>query len=76
MKISHFSEIVLVIVLLLLLVFVCGMQYVHNDSLASKGMEFSGQALAALLTLMVASKPSTTQATEVKFTDPTDPKEK
>ena len=34
------------------------MSAVHNDSLASKGIEFAGQALAALLTLMVASKQS------------------
>ena len=52
---SHFSEIVLVMVLILMLGFVGGMQWVHNDSLASKGMEFAGQSLAALLTLMVAS---------------------
>ena len=64
---SHFSEIVLVCVLVLLLIFVVGMGHVHNDSLASKGMEFAGQALAALLTLMVASKqpssPGSTQTT-------------
>ena len=64
---SHFSEIVLCFVLCLMLGFVVFMGHVHNDSLASKGMEFTGQALAALLTLMVASKqassPGSTQTT-------------
>jgi hypothetical protein len=53
---SHFSEILLCVVLCLMLGFSIHMSAVHNDSLASKGMEFAGQALAALLTLMVASK--------------------
>lgn len=49
--------------------FVSGMQLIHNDSLASKGMELTGQALAALLTLMVASKtPSSPGTTETKTT--------
>ena len=57
---DHFSEIVLFLVLLLMLGFVTLMGHVHNDSLASKGTEFVGQALAALLTLMVASKKTPT----------------
>jgi hypothetical protein len=64
---SHFSEIVLVLVLCLLLGFVIFMNVQHNDSLAAKGMELGGQALAALLTLMVASKtPTTPGTTETK----------
>lgn len=53
---EHFSEIMLFFVLILTLGFVVFMGHVHNDSLASKGMEFVGQVIAALLTLMVASK--------------------
>jgi len=52
---EHFSEVLLCIVLLLMLSFAVHMGAVHNDSLASKGMEFAGQVLAALLTLMVGS---------------------
>lgn len=59
---SHFSEILLCVVLMLMLGFTVSMSHVHNDSLASKGMEFAGQALAALLTLMVASKSPTPPA--------------
>ena len=56
MKVSdHFSEILLFLVLMCLLAFVILQGHVHNDSLANKGTEFAGQALAALLTLMVAS---------------------
>ncbi len=66
---SHFSEVVLVVVFFCLLGFVTLMGHVHNDSLASKGMEFGGQALAALLTLMVASKnASAPGTTETKTT--------
>lgn len=53
---DHFSEILLFTVLMLLLVFVVFMGHVHNDSLANKGTEFVGQALAAILTLMVAGR--------------------
>lgn len=53
---EHFSEMLLYITLCLLVGFVIFMGHVHNDSLASKGMEFVGQVLAALLTLMVASR--------------------
>jgi len=64
---SHFSEMVLVVVLCLMLGFVIFMGHVHNDSLASKGMELTGQAMAALLTLMVASKtPTSPGTTETK----------
>jgi hypothetical protein len=74
---SHFSEIVLVLVLLLMLGFVFLMNIQHNDSLAAKGMEFTGQALAALLTLMVASKnptaPGTTQTTTTVVPPPVTP---
>lgn len=74
---SHFSEIVLVLVLMLMLGFVGGMSHVHNDSLAAKGMELTGQALAALLTLMVASKnptaPGTTQTTTTVAPPPVKP---
>ena len=66
---GHFSEVMLLIVLGLMLGFVVFQGHVHNDSLATKGMEFSGQALAALLTLMVASK----QSVQDKPSDP--PKE-
>ncbi len=45
---SHFSEIVLVCVLIIMLGFVVFMNVQHNDSLAAKGMEFAGQGLAAL----------------------------
>jgi hypothetical protein len=55
---AHFSELLLCFVLMLMMGFAGHMSSVHNDSLASKGMEFAGQALAALLTLMVASKQS------------------
>ncbi len=55
---GHFSELALLVVLVLLLLFVVFQGHVHNDSLATKGMEFAGQGLAALLTLMVASKQS------------------
>lgn len=66
---SHFSEIVLVCVLIIMLGFVVFMNVQHNDSLAAKGMEFAGQGLAALLTLMVASKqPSQPGTTETKTT--------
>lgn len=75
---SHFSEMVLVIVLCLMLGFVVFMGHVHNDSLASKGMEFTGQALAALLTLMVASKnasaPGTTETKTVVTPPPAEVK--
>ena len=75
---THFSEIVLFLVLILMLGFSGGMSRVHNDSLASKGMEFTGQALAALLTLMVASKqsppaPGTTTSTTSSTSTPTLP---
>jgi hypothetical protein len=53
---EHFSELMLMAVLLMMLGFVVFMGHVHNDSLASKGVEFAGQALAALLTLMVAGR--------------------
>lgn len=57
---EHSSEMILILALLIFMGFVILMVVWHNDSLASKGMEFGGQALAALLTLMVASrKPST-----------------
>jgi hypothetical protein len=39
---SHFSEILLFILMLSMLEFVVFMGHVHNDSLASKGMEFAG----------------------------------
>lgn len=73
---SHFSEILLFILMLSMLGFVVFMGHVHNDSLASKGMEFAGQALAALLTLMVASKqsppaPGTTTSTTASTSIPT-----
>ena len=53
---EHFSEVMLLVVLALMLGFVVFMGHVHNDSLASKGVEFVGQVLAALLTLMVAGR--------------------
>ena len=56
---GHFSELMLLAVLITMLGFVTFMSHVHNDSLASKGVEFTGQALAALLTLMVAGKQAT-----------------
>jgi len=56
---DHFSELLLFITLMAMLGFSVFMSHIHNDSLASKGMEFGGQALAALLTLMVASKQAT-----------------
>lgn len=52
---EHFSEIMLVVTLLIFLSFVILMVVWHNDSLAAKGIELAGQVLAALLTLMVAS---------------------
>lgn len=55
---AHFSEVLLCLVLVMMLGFVTFMGHVHNDSLASKGIELAGQVLAALLTLMVASKQS------------------
>ncbi len=70
---SHFSEILLFILLLCMLGFVLLMGHVHNDSLASKGMEFAGQALAALLTLMVASKSPTSPGTTETKTTVTEP---
>lgn len=73
---SHFSEIVLVCVLILMLSFVVFMGHVHNDSLASKGMEFTGQALAALLTLMVASKNASAPGTTETKTTVTGPETK
>jgi hypothetical protein len=66
---SHFSEMLLFILMISMLGFVVFMGHVHNDSLASKGMEFAGQALAALLTLMVASKtPSSPGSTTTTVT--------
>jgi hypothetical protein len=44
----------LVLTLLIFLGFVLLMCVWHNDSLAAKGIEFAGQVLAALLTLMVS----------------------
>lgn len=76
--VSHFSEIILVLVLCLMLGFVVAMGHVHNDSLAAKGMELTGQALAALLTLMVASKtpaaPGKTETMTVVTPPPVEPK--
>ena len=59
--------------------FVVAMGHVHNDSLAAKGMELTGQALAALLTLMVASKtpsaaPGKTETMTVVTPPPVEPK--
>lgn len=45
---DHKLEFILVGVLLLLLLFVCLMQWVHNDQLASKGMDFIYGDLGAL----------------------------
>ena len=59
---AHFSEILLCLVLILMMGFSGRMSAIHNDPLATKGMEFAGQALAALLTLMVASKQSPPEA--------------
>jgi hypothetical protein len=59
---AHFSELLLFLVLITMLGFSMFMAHGHNDSLATKGMEFTGQALAALLTLMVASKQSPPEA--------------
>jgi hypothetical protein len=59
---AHFSELLLFLVLVTMLGFSVFMAHGHNDSLATKGMEFTGQALAALLTLMVASKQSPPEA--------------
>ncbi len=53
---NHFSELMLFATLAAMLGFVVLMGHVHNDSLASKGMEFAGQVIAALLTLMVSSR--------------------
>lgn len=53
---EHFSEILLCGVLFLMLWFVVFMSHIHNDSLASKGTDFAGQVLAALLTLLTASR--------------------
>ena len=73
---EHFSEILLVIVLIIMLGFTVGMNRTHNDALASSGKDFAGQALAALLTLMVASKqsapaPGTTTSTTASTSVPT-----
>jgi len=68
---GHFSEVMLLMVLAMMLGFVVFQGHVHNDSLATKGMEFAAQALAALLTLMVASK----QSVQDKPTEPNPPKE-
>ena len=73
---SHFSEIMLVLVLCVMLGFTVLMGHVHNDSLASKGMEFAGQSLAALLTLMVASKSASQPGTTETKTTVTPPPEK
>lgn len=53
---GHFSELLLYAAMAGMLMFVVYMGHVHNDSLAAKGMEFTGQILAALLTLTVASR--------------------
>jgi hypothetical protein len=53
---DHMSEAGLSGILVLLLGFVILMSHIHNDSLASKGMEYAGQVLAALLTLAVAAR--------------------
>lgn len=75
---SHFNELLLVMVLCLMLGFSVLMQHSHNDSLAAKGIEFTGMTLAALLTLMVASKSptapgSTSTTTTVTPVPPTPP---
>lgn len=52
---SHFQDLLLYAALILLLGFVVFMSHVHNDSLASKGVEFVGQVLAAILTVTVSA---------------------
>ena len=47
--IDHFAEFMYVLCVVLFLVFVGIMQHVHNDSLASKGMDFVYIALGALV---------------------------
>lgn len=46
---DHFAELMYVLCVVLFLVFVSLMQHVHNDSLASKGMDFVYIALGALV---------------------------
>jgi hypothetical protein len=45
---DHTLELLFVVVLVMLLSFVAMMQHVHNDSLASKGMDFVYGDLGAL----------------------------
>jgi hypothetical protein len=54
----HFSELLLSILLLLSLGFLGWTSHVHNDALTQWGQGIVGQVLAALLTLMVASRPT------------------
>lgn len=53
---DHFNELLLCCVLVGMLVFVGHEAAVHNDELANKGIEFSGQILAALLAIMAAKR--------------------
>ena len=53
---GHFSELLLAFLLVLTFGFLAWSSHVHNDALTQWGQGVSGQVLAALLTLMVASK--------------------
>ena len=55
---GHFSELLLSFLLLTSLAFLAYASHVHNDQLALWGQNMALQLLAALLTLMVASKPA------------------
>ena len=56
---GHFSELLLSFLLLTSFAFLAYASHVHNDQLAQWGQSIAGQLLAALLTLMVASKTAT-----------------
>ena len=56
---GHFSELLLSFLLMVSLGFLMYGSHVHNDPLVQWGQSIAGQLLAALLTLMVASKTAT-----------------
>ena len=53
---GHFSELLLSFLLMVGLGFLMWGSHIHNDALVQWGQSIAGQLLAALLTLMVASK--------------------
>jgi hypothetical protein len=55
---GHFSELLLSLLFVLSMGFLAYGSHIHNDALVQWGQSIAGQLLAALLTLMVASKKS------------------